>query len=61
MVQWVKNQTAVAQVTAEVQVQSLAWISGLKNRALPQLWCRSKLWLGFSAWPGKFHMPQVQP
>ena len=27
MVQWVKNTTAVAQVAAEGQVQSLAWCS----------------------------------
>ena len=32
--QWVKNLTAVAQVTAEVQVQSLVWHSGLKDVVL---------------------------
>ena len=33
--QWVTNPTAVAQVTAEVQVQSLAWCSGLKALVFP--------------------------
>ena len=33
MVQWVKNLTAVARVTAEVQVQPSAWCSGLKDPA----------------------------
>ena len=31
MVQWVKNLTAVASVTAETQVQFSAWSSGLKD------------------------------
>ena len=31
MAQWVKNPTAAAQVTMEVQVQSPAWHSGLKG------------------------------
>ena len=35
MAQWVKNPTAVAQVTAEAQVQSPAPHSGLKDPALP--------------------------
>lgn len=30
MAQWVKNPTAMAQVAAEVWLQSLAWCSGLK-------------------------------
>ena len=25
---------------------------------LPQLQCRSQLWLGFNPWPGNFHMLQ---
>ena len=37
MAQWVKNPTVVAQVAAEVGVQSLAWCSGLKDLVLPQL------------------------
>ena len=37
MAEWVKNQTAAAQVTAEVWVPSLAWHSGLKDLALPLL------------------------
>jgi len=40
VVQWVKSQTAAAQVTAEVQVRSLAQCSGLKDRALPQVQLR---------------------
>ena len=31
MAQWVKNLTAVAWVTVEAQVRSLAWHSGLKD------------------------------
>ena len=38
--QQVKNPTAVAQVTAEAQVQSPAWLCGLKDPVLPQLWLR---------------------
>jgi len=55
VVQQVKNPTAVA------WVQSLALRSGLKDLALPQLQHRSKLWLGFSPWPGNFHMTRVWP
>ena len=40
--EWVKNLTAAAQVTVEVQVPSLAGHSGLKDLVLPQPW------LGFS-------------
>ena len=32
-----------------------------KNPALPRLWCRWQLQLGFGPWPGNFHMLQVQP
>ena len=49
--QWIKNLTAVAQVTAEAQVQSPAWHSEFKDPALPQLQ------LEFNLWPGNFHMP----
>ena len=52
MVQWVKNQTAAAWVSAEVQVQSLTWDSELKDPVLPQLWQRSQLQLRFNPWPG---------
>ena len=61
VVQWVKNLTAVAQVTATVWVWGPAWCSGLKDLALPHLQHRSKLQLGLGPWPGNFHMPQVQP
>ena len=37
MAQWVKNLTAAARVPVEAQVRSLAWCSGLKDVALPQL------------------------
>ena len=37
MVQWVKNLTAVAQVTTEAWVQSLAQHSGLKDLELSEL------------------------
>ena len=37
MVQWVKNPTAVAQFSAEAQVQSPAQRSGLKGPALLQI------------------------
>ena len=48
MAQWVKNPTAGACVTVEVWVQFLAWSSGLKDLALPQLQCSSQMWLGFN-------------
>ena len=44
MAHWVKNLTTGAQVAAEAWVQSLAWLSRLKDPVLPQLWHRS--WLG---------------
>ena len=50
VVQWVKNPTAAAQVTVEMQVQSLAQHSGLKGQALLQLK------LGFNPWPRNFYM-----
>ena len=59
MAQWLKNLTAAAQVPAEVQ--GPAQCSGLKDPVWPQLQYRSQLQLGFSPWPGNFHMPQVQP
>ena len=43
MVQWVKNQTTAAQVTAEALVQSLAQRSGLKNQVLGFLLCLNRL------------------
>ena len=57
MIQWVKNPTAMAQITAEAQVQHPAQLSGLKDLVLPQLQHRSQLRLGFNPWPGYFHMP----
>ena len=59
--QWVKNPTAMAQVTAEVQAQAPAQCSGLEDLALPQLQCRLQLWLRFHPWPGNFHMLQTWP
>ena len=55
VVQRVKNPTAAARVTVEVQVQFSAWHSGLEDLALLQV-C-----FGFNSWPGNFHMQQVQP
>ena len=37
MTQWVKNPTAAAQVTAELEVQSPTGYNGLKDLALPYL------------------------
>ena len=51
MVQWVKN------LSSEAWVQPLAWDSELKDLALLRLQRRLQLWLRFSPWPGKFHMP----
>ena len=53
MALWVKNLTAVAQVTVEVWVQSLAVYGRLKSPVLPQLQCRYQLWLRFIPGPGK--------
>ena len=55
VVQWVKNLTAAAQVTAEVRVRPLAQCNGLKELAWQQLRLR------FNPWPRNVHMPQVQP
>ena len=55
VVQQVKNLTEGAPVAVEVRVQSLAQHSGLKDASLPQLQ------LGFSPWPGNFHMLWLQP
>ena len=56
---WVNNATTAASVTAEVQVQALAWHSGLKDLVLPQLWHASQLWLGFDSWTDNVHVPPV--
>ena len=40
MARWIKNPATVAWITVEVWVWPLAWNSGLKDPALPQLWCR---------------------
>ena len=61
MVQWFKNLTAVTQVIAEARVCSSGWYSGLKDPALPQLWCRLQLQLSFNPCSWNFHMPWVQP
>ena len=50
MAQKVKNVNAAAGVTAELQVQSPFWQSGLKDPALVHLQ------LGFNPWPGVFYM-----
>ena len=59
--QWIRNPTAVAQVTVEVQFLSLVQSSGLGDLALPQLWHGSQLWFGFNPWLGNVHVPGVQP
>ena len=59
MAPWVKILTTVVQAIASVQVRSLAWHSGLKDPALPQLWHKSQLQLRFNPWPGNFHLLQV--
>ena len=51
MVQWVKNLAAAPQVAAEVRVQSLAWLRGLKDLALLQP--------GLSPSSRNFHMLHV--
>ena len=55
MAQWVKNLIAAVQVTVEVQVQFLAWCSGLKDPMLLQLWLR------FNPRLRNFHMLRVRP
>ena len=43
--QWVKNPAAVAQVSVDVQVQSSAQCSGLKDPELPvAAWVQSLVW-----------------
>lgn len=43
------------------RVPSLAWGSGLKDLAFPQLWLRLQLQVRFSPWPGNILMPWVWP
>ena len=43
--QWVKNPTAAAWVDVEMQIQSQAWHSGLKEPVLSPMQRRSQLWL----------------
>ena len=59
MAPWVKNPTAVAWVTVEVQVRSLPSMarSELKDLAVLQLPRRSQLQLGFNPRPGNVNMP----
>ena len=59
MAPWVKDLTAVARVAVEAWIRSPTQHSGLKDPALPQLWIRLQLQLGFNPWPGNFHMPRV--
>ena len=61
MVQWIKNPTVVAQITVDVRDPSPAQSRGLKDPALPQLWHRLPLQLGFNPWPRNLHMLWVQP
>ena len=56
MAQWVNDPT----VSVEMPVWSPVQHSGWKDTVLLQLWHRSQLWLGFSPWPGNFHMPLGQ-
>ena len=53
--QWVRDLTAMARVASEVQVRFSAQRSELKDPTLP------RVWLGFSPWPGNFHVVQEQP
>ena len=55
MAQWLKNLTADAGVTEEVEDQSLAQYSGLRDLEWQQLW------LGFSSWPGNLRTLRLQP
>ena len=59
MVQWVKNSTAMVQVTEEARVQSLARCSGLKDPALPELQPMLQLWFRFNLWPGKLSYAKI--
>ena len=47
---WLHHPTAVAQVSAEVRVQTPDGLSGLKNPVLPQLWHSLQLQRKFSHW-----------
>ena len=60
-----------AGVSAVAQwVDDLAYLYGIacsipgltqwvKDLVLPQLWCRSQMWLRFYLWPGNFHLLRV--
>ena len=38
-----------------------ATVQWSKDLALPQLWCRAQLWLGFDPCPRNFNTLQLQP
>ena len=54
--------TVLTSVTIKVKVDGVPDVAQwVKNPELLQLWPRSKLWLRFHPWPGKFHMPRARP
>ena len=63
MAPWVKNLIVMTpvQVAVEVWVQAPVRCNGLKDPALLHLWHWSELQLGFSPWPGNFHVLWKQP
>ena len=54
VVQWVKNPITMAWVAVELEVQSLAQCSRVKDLALLQLLHNSQLWLRFNPWAQEF-------
>ena len=61
MAQWVKNPTAVAQVTAEVQVRSPARFNGLKDLAVAAAVAQVTAVAQIGSLAQNFHMPWVWP
>ena len=44
-------------ISVALPVRTPAPAKWVKDLVLLQLWCRSKMQLGFDPWPGNFHMP----
>ena len=60
---WCSELRILLQQFRVLQRCGLAWHSGLKDPALPQLWLglQQQLGLGLNPWPRNFHMPWVWP
>ena len=61
MVQWIRNPTAVAQVTVESEDPIPGLGRSLRGACVAEAAVKVQQQLGISPWPGSFHMPWVWP